>query len=82
MGTALLGVLAVLGSAAAVAYTYYLTHPLAGALLSPTVGWIAIATLLIGEIYRLNNKDGSISLLPRKGEATAKWRVPFTSFTK
>jgi len=82
MGTAVLGVLGVLGSAVAVTSLYYNTIPLAGMILAPSVLWLSIASLLITQIWRLNNNGGSEPLLPARGVPPAKFKIPFTSLTK
>jgi len=81
MGTAVVGVLAVLASVVAVEFAFMKTSTLAGVLLAPSVVWIGIAAALVTQIYRINNpKDGTEPLWPVQGRASAELKLPFMKY--
>jgi len=83
LGTAVPGVITVLASVIFVDMLYFKASATAGLILAPSVAWLSVATVLIAEIYRLNNPgDGSEPLYPVEGRAKANWRIPLTSWTK
>lgn len=74
-GTAVIGVLCVVASAANAAIQYYNTYPLAGQILGATLLWLCTAAALITDTWRLNPKpDGNRDpLYPVKGEANTSF---------
>lgn len=68
LGTAVLGVCAVLVSVYNVVFQYYAASTTAGYLIAPSAAWISIATFLVYTIWRINPRsDGELEpLLPRK----------------
>ena len=74
-GTAVIGVLCVVASAANAAIQYYNTYPLAGQILGATLLWLCTAAALITDTWRLNPKpDGNRDpLYPVKGEASTSF---------
>ena len=75
-GTAVIGVLCVVLSAANAAYQYYNVDIFAGKLLGGTLLWLCTAAALITDTWRLNpvNEDGKlVPLYPVKGESETKF---------
>lgn len=70
-GAAVAGVLCVLASAAHAAYQYSQVDPFAGQLLGATCVWLAVASALIADTWRLNPAENGerVPLYPVKGEA-------------
>lgn len=70
LGTAVLGVGAVLLSVYNVVFQYYSVLPTAGFLIAPSAVWISVATFLVYSIWKLNPApDGELEpLLPRKSQ--------------
>uniref|UniRef100_A0A7S1FM29 Uncharacterized protein n=1 Tax=Corethron hystrix TaxID=216773 RepID=A0A7S1FM29_9STRA len=75
LGAAVPGVLCVLVSTLFAANQYYLVDPTAGKLLGATALWIATASALIADTWRLNKRnDGSLApLYPAVGEANTRF---------
>jgi translocator protein len=71
LGVASIGVMFVLGSAAATVSAYYRTLPLAGYVLSPLVVWLCIATALVWDIWRINGGAAAYPLYPTVGSSKA-----------
>lgn len=67
LGTAVVGVCAVLISVYNVVFQYYAASTIAGYLIAPSAVWISIATFLVYTIWRINPRsDGELEpLLPR-----------------
>jgi tryptophan-rich sensory protein len=73
-GAAVMGVLAVVASAANAANQYYTVKPLAGKLLGATCVWLVTAAALITDTWRLNpvlveGEKRKVPLYPVRGEA-------------
>ena len=69
LGVASIGVLFVLGSAAATVNAYFATLPLAGYVLSPLVIWLCVATALVWDIWRINGGAAVYPLYPTVGSS-------------
>ena len=84
LGTSFIGSLFVWSSVLFTVIQYYKTNTLAGIILTPSLIWLTIASVLINSIWRLNyEKFHEPSLFPSKEEGPlSKWRFPLTTFNE
>ena len=57
LGTAVVGVCAVLASVYNVVYQYWSVTPTAGVLIAPSAVWITVATVLVYTIWKINPRE-------------------------